>query len=179
MFLRSSNWLCSGQWEQYLCFSLSAWVTWLGVWSLRETDKSAEGNIGEKLAPVRGTEPNVCCFVLAWLLVAKCCLEFEWQRACWKWALPERLHSVRSKNFTARWCNLKLHWIFWVKALKGRNKIITTVWFNFRQHKLYNKELYADFIAAQIKTLSFLAYIIRIYQVGWIFISLVFNASSF
>lgn len=36
----------------------------------------------------------------------------------------------------------------------------------FRQHKLYNKELYADFIAAQIKTLSFLAYIIRIYQVS-------------
>lgn len=35
----------------------------------------------------------------------------------------------------------------------------------YRQHKLYNKELYADFIAAQIKTLSFLAYIIRIYQV--------------
>lgn len=35
-----------------------------------------------------------------------------------------------------------------------------------RQHKLYNKELYADFIAAQIKTLSFLAYIIRIYQVS-------------
>lgn len=34
-----------------------------------------------------------------------------------------------------------------------------------RQHKLFNKELYADFIAAQIKTLSFLAYIIRIYQV--------------
>ncbi|XP_072415930.1 transformation/transcription domain-associated protein isoform X1 [Chiloscyllium punctatum] len=33
-----------------------------------------------------------------------------------------------------------------------------------RQNKLYNKELYADFIAAQIKTLSFLAYIIRIYQ---------------
>lgn len=37
----------------------------------------------------------------------------------------------------------------------------------FRQHKLYNKELYADFIAAQIKTLSFLAYIIRIYQVSY------------
>lgn len=36
---------------------------------------------------------------------------------------------------------------------------------HYRQHKLYNKELYADFIAAQIKTLSFLAYIIRIYQV--------------
>lgn len=36
-----------------------------------------------------------------------------------------------------------------------------------RQHKLFNKELYADFIAAQIKTLSFLAYIIRIYQVEW------------
>lgn len=43
-------------------------------------------------------------------------------------------------------------WIFWVCRL-------------CRQHKLYNKELYADFIAAQIKTLSFLAYIIRIYQV--------------
>lgn len=41
----------------------------------------------------------------------------------------------------------------------------TRVFFFFRQHKLYNKELYADFIAAQIKTLSFLAYIIRIYQV--------------
>lgn len=48
-----------------------------------------------------------------------------------------------------------------------------TKWFSYvncalflcRQHKLYNKELYADFIAAQIKTLSFLAYIIRIYQV--------------
>lgn len=36
----------------------------------------------------------------------------------------------------------------------------------FRQNKNYNKELYADFIAAQIKTLSFLAYIIRIYQVS-------------
>lgn len=28
----------------------------------------------------------------------------------------------------------------------------------------YNKEVFVDFIAAQIKTLSFLAYIIRIYQ---------------
>lgn len=44
--------------------------------------------------------------------------------------------------------------------------LVTLIQFNFRQHKLYNKELYADFIAAQIKTLSFLAYIIRIYQVG-------------
>eukprot|EP00079_Xenopus_tropicalis_P039067 XP_017952838.1 PREDICTED: transformation/transcription domain-associated protein isoform X2 [Xenopus tropicalis] len=42
--------------------------------------------------------------------------------------------------------------------------IVTQVSPNARQHKLYNKELYADFIAAQIKTLSFLAYIIRIYQ---------------
>ncbi|XP_072275172.1 transformation/transcription domain-associated protein [Pyxicephalus adspersus] len=44
------------------------------------------------------------------------------------------------------------------------NTIVTQVSANARQHKLYNKELYADFIAAQIKTLSFLAYIIRIYQ---------------
>lgn len=29
----------------------------------------------------------------------------------------------------------------------------------------FNKEVFVDFIAAQIKTLSFLAYIIRIYQV--------------
>ncbi|KAM4631836.1 transformation/transcription domain-associated protein isoform 1-T1 [Discoglossus pictus] len=44
------------------------------------------------------------------------------------------------------------------------NTIVTQVSASARQHKLYNKELYADFIAAQIKTLSFLAYIIRIYQ---------------
>ena len=30
----------------------------------------------------------------------------------------------------------------------------------------FNKEAFVDFIAAQIKTLSFLAYIIRIYQVS-------------
>lgn len=59
-----------------------------------------------------------------------------------------------------------------MKVLKRRHKIVTIVQFNFRQHKLYNKELYADFIAAQIKTLSFLAYIIRIYQVGCIFVTL-------
>ncbi|XP_024913092.1 transformation/transcription domain-associated protein [Cynoglossus semilaevis] len=44
------------------------------------------------------------------------------------------------------------------------NTIMLQVSQQARQHKLYNKELYADFIAAQIKTLSFLAYIIRIYQ---------------
>ncbi|XP_053495082.1 transformation/transcription domain-associated protein isoform X1 [Ictalurus furcatus] len=44
------------------------------------------------------------------------------------------------------------------------NTIMLQVTSQARQHKLYNKELYADFIAAQIKTLSFLAYIIRLYQ---------------
>uniref|UniRef100_A0AAV2L9X2 Transformation/transcription domain-associated protein n=1 Tax=Knipowitschia caucasica TaxID=637954 RepID=A0AAV2L9X2_KNICA len=44
------------------------------------------------------------------------------------------------------------------------NTIMLQVSLQARQHKLFNKELYADFIAAQIKTLSFLAYIIRIYQ---------------
>ncbi|KAM9426090.1 transformation/transcription domain-associated protein [Pholidichthys leucotaenia] len=44
------------------------------------------------------------------------------------------------------------------------NTIMLQVSPQARQNKLYNKELYADFIAAQIKTLSFLAYIIRIYQ---------------
>lgn len=59
-----------------------------------------------------------------------------------------------------------------MKMLKRKHKIVTNVQFNFRQHKLYNKELYNVFITAQIKTLSFLAYIIRIYQVGCIFIML-------
>ena len=34
----------------------------------------------------------------------------------------------------------------------------------FRKSPNFNKEDYVDFVAAQIKTLSFLAYIIRIYQ---------------
>ena len=33
-----------------------------------------------------------------------------------------------------------------------------------RKSPTFNKEVYVDFVAAQIKTLSFLAYIIRIYQ---------------
>lgn len=36
----------------------------------------------------------------------------------------------------------------------------------YRVNPAFNKEIFVDFIAAQIKTLSFLAYIIRIYQVG-------------
>ena len=36
---------------------------------------------------------------------------------------------------------------------------------NFRGSTTFNKEVFVDFIAAQIKTLSFLAYIIKIYQV--------------
>ena len=42
---------------------------------------------------------------------------------------------------------------------------------NFRANISFNKEVFVDFIAAQIKTLSFLAYIIKIYQV-WLFINL-------
>ena len=33
-----------------------------------------------------------------------------------------------------------------------------------RAHKDFNKEVFVDFMGAQIKTLSFLAYVIRIYQ---------------
>ena len=33
-----------------------------------------------------------------------------------------------------------------------------------RAHKDFNKEVFVDFMGAQIKTLSFIAYIIRIYQ---------------
>ena len=34
-----------------------------------------------------------------------------------------------------------------------------------KQAPSFNKEIYVDFVAVQIKFLSFLAYIIRIYQV--------------
>lgn len=34
----------------------------------------------------------------------------------------------------------------------------------FRQSASFNKEVFVDFMGAQIKTLAFLAYIIRIYQ---------------
>uniref|UniRef100_UPI00358FE8D5 transformation/transcription domain-associated protein-like isoform X3 n=1 Tax=Myxine glutinosa TaxID=7769 RepID=UPI00358FE8D5 len=44
------------------------------------------------------------------------------------------------------------------------NTVTLQVSLQAKQQKIFNKELYADFIAAQIKTLSFLAYIIRIYQ---------------
>uniref|UniRef100_A0A8C6Y4X9 Transformation/transcription domain-associated protein n=1 Tax=Naja naja TaxID=35670 RepID=A0A8C6Y4X9_NAJNA len=44
------------------------------------------------------------------------------------------------------------------------NTIIIQVSNQARQNKNYNKELYADFIAAQIKSVVALAYIIRIYQ---------------
>jgi len=37
-------------------------------------------------------------------------------------------------------------------------------WLHSRAMPGFNKETFVDFIAAQIKTLSFLAYIIRIYQ---------------
>ena len=33
-----------------------------------------------------------------------------------------------------------------------------------RLHKNFNREVFVDFMGAQIKTLSFLAYIIRLYQ---------------
>lgn len=35
---------------------------------------------------------------------------------------------------------------------------------SFRDHESFNKEVFVDLIAAQIKTLSFLAYILKIYQ---------------
>ena len=37
-------------------------------------------------------------------------------------------------------------------------------------NQAFNKEVYVDFMAAQIKTLSFLAYIVRIYQVAYYYI---------
>ena len=51
---------------------------------------------------------------------------------------------------------------------KGGKIYVQNFSFSFicRASPSFNKEMYVDFIAAQIKTLSFLAYIIRIYQVG-------------
>ncbi|XP_078376381.1 transformation/transcription domain-associated protein-like isoform X4 [Oculina patagonica] len=44
------------------------------------------------------------------------------------------------------------------------NTIILQPSLTARKSQTFNKEVYVDFVAAQIKTLSFLAYIIRIYQ---------------
>ncbi|XP_048580263.1 transformation/transcription domain-associated protein isoform X2 [Nematostella vectensis] len=44
------------------------------------------------------------------------------------------------------------------------NTIVLQPSLNARKSPTFNKEVYVDFVAAQIKTLSFLAYIIRIYQ---------------
>ena len=54
------------------------------------------------------------------------------------------------------WCLCRI-----VDTLSGY--ILTCL--TFRASQSFNKEVFVDFIAAQIKTLSFLAYIIRIYQV--------------
>ena len=49
---------------------------------------------------------------------------------------------------------------------KGDILCVSELLFFFcRKSPSFNKEIYVDFVAAQIKTLSFLAYIIRIYQV--------------
>lgn len=58
-------------------------------------------------------------------------------------------------------------------AYNFRHQIQTVMLYNInvcvdlfcRTSPSFNKEVFVDFIAAQIKTLSFLAYIIRIYQV--------------
>lgn len=43
-------------------------------------------------------------------------------------------------------------------------EIVIKLCFFFRQSPSFNKEVFVDFIGAQIKTLAFLAYIIRVYQ---------------
>ena len=45
-------------------------------------------------------------------------------------------------------------------------KVLNVILFFFRNSANFNKEVYVDFVAAQIKTLSFLAFIIRSYQVS-------------
>ena len=58
------------------------------------------------------------------------------------------------------------------KLCKGRisNIVLGFVSFSitdfYRNSPSFNKEVYVDFVAAQIKTLSFLAFIIRAYQVS-------------
>jgi len=43
-----------------------------------------------------------------------------------------------------------------------------------RSSPSFNKEIFVDFITAQIKTLSFLAYIVRVYQVRLVSSSFIF-----
>ena len=42
--------------------------------------------------------------------------------------------------------------------------ILSRINISYRQSASFNKEVFVDFMGAQIKTLAFLAYIIRIYQ---------------
>lgn len=44
------------------------------------------------------------------------------------------------------------------------SNIYLTYLYTFRQSASFNKEVFVDFMGAQIKTLAFLAYIIRMYQ---------------
>lgn len=46
--------------------------------------------------------------------------------------------------------------------------VLNLILFILRNSPNFNKEVYVDFVAAQIKTLSFLAFIIRSYQVSGI-----------
>ncbi|RXN04548.1 transformation transcription domain-associated isoform X1 [Labeo rohita] len=74
------------------------------------------------------------------------------------------MYQVRAHKNTHSLYKLNIHNVVSEFVPLIMNTIMLQVSPQARQHKLFNKELYADFIAAQIKTLSFLAYIIRIYQ---------------
>jgi len=66
-------------------------------------------------------------------------------------------------NKISQFLVLNRYWptFYWYNYLDWADAI----WFlPFRKSPTFNKEVYVDFVAAQIKTLSFLAYIIRIYQ---------------
>ena len=82
--------------------------------------------------------------------------------------LPSMFGSI--KNMIPQWQRnysasiFQESFFFQVKYWTFQNVYIFII-FHFRASPNFNKEMYVDFIAAQIKTLSFLAYIIRIYQV--------------
>ena len=81
---------------------------------------------------------------------------------------------LNSHNFSITCSWLKLNFLIFIIELWLRYIVLIQLnvsrlsWCNwilpFRKSPTFNKEVYVDFVAAQIKTLSFLAYIIRIYQ---------------
>ncbi len=110
---------------------------------------------------------GICSFTinrvtLPWLLAGLAGLERGLAILCFRWQqFVQQVHS--------QWKSLNLPVpipVFCDNCYNWQECMVTLLWNLFcRANPAFNKEVFVDFIAAQIKTLSFLAYIIRIYQV--------------